>query len=365
MEKIYALIEKLQELRYSGADLQTISYYVQMLQAEVLHARNRQHQQSHEQQMHAASGQIAVIMPARQEPFVTVPEPAVQTTTLPSNKPELTETEMPFKEMPVVSVQQTAVPENIISPQAATVSTTPAAAPVSHNFEPENISENIPAPAPVTPDPVPVMTQFVQESTPAPQPVPTHFEPATPAYVPESKPVQPINYEPVVPQYVPESRPVQPVNYEPVMPQYVQETAPTPQPEPATVPGFAAAAAPVAKEYNPAPTLFDQPATQPVNGNSLNEKLALQQMELGQKLGQQRIHDLRNAIGINDKYQFIGELFNNDKDLYERSIKTINDFGTLQEADRWIQREIKILQGWQDEDPLVKHFYSLLRKRFS
>ncbi|MBV8254013.1 MAG: hypothetical protein JO154_15530 [Chitinophaga sp.] len=338
MEKIYALIEKLQELRYSGADLQTISYYVQMLQAEVLHARNRQHQSSHEQQIQSTSGQIAVIMPARQEPFVTVPEPAVQTTTLPSNKPELTETDLPFKEMPVVSVQQTAVPENIVSPQAATTTAMPAAEPVHHHFEPENI----PAPAPVIPDPAPVTPQFVQESTPTP-----------------------INFEPAVPQYVPESKPVQPINFEPVRPQYVEETKPAPQPVPPPVPGFAAAAAPVAKEYTSTPTLFDQPAPTPANGNSLNDKLAHQQIELGQKLSQQRIQDLRNAIGINDKYQFIGELFNNDKDLYERSIKTINDFGTLQEADRWIQREIKILQGWQDEDPLVKHFYTLLRKRFS
>ncbi|RAJ87368.1 hypothetical protein CLV59_101117 [Chitinophaga dinghuensis] len=345
MEKIYALIEKLQELRYSGADLQTISYYVQMLQAEVLHARNRQHQQSHEQQMQSTSGQIAVIMPARQEPFVTVPEPAVQTTTLPSNKPELTETDMPFKEMPVVAVQQTAVPENIISPQAATVTPVPEAPSVNHHFEPVSIPENIPAPV----VPAPVTPQFVQENTPAP-PAPVHpiYEPpvSTSPFVEETRNI-------VAPS-------VQPVTPEPVRPQYTQET-PAPQP----VPGFAAAAAPVAKEYKPAPTLFDQPAPAPSNGSSLNDRLAQQQVELGQKLGQQRIQDLRNAIGINDKYQFIGGLFNNDKDLYERSIKTINDFDTLQEADRWIQREIKILQGWQDEDPLVKHFYTLLRKRFS
>ncbi len=345
MEKIYALIEKLQELRYSGADLQTISYYVQMLQAEVLHARNRQHQQSHVQQMQSTSGQIAVIMPARQEPFITVPEPAVQTTTLPSNKPELTETDMPFKEMPVVAVQQTAVPENIISPQAATATPALETPPVNHHFEPVNIQENIPAPI----APAPITPQFVQESTPAPAaPVHTIFEPpvSTSSFVEESRNI-------VDPS-------VQPVHTEPVRPQYAPE-----QPAPQSVPGFAAAAAPVAKEYKAAPTLFDQPAPAPSNGNSLNDRLAQQQIELGQKLGQQRIQDLRNAIGINDKYQFIAGLFNNDKDLYERSIKTINDFGTLQEADRWIQREIKILQGWQDEDPLVKHFYTLLRKRFS
>ena len=75
--------------------------------------------------------------------------------------------------------------------------------------------------------------------------------------------------------------------------------------------------------------------------------------------------DLRNAIGINDKYQFIQELFRGDRDLYERSIKTINECDNLQEADYWIQREIKIIQGWEDDHHLVQHFYSLLKKRFS
>ncbi|KAA2241446.1 hypothetical protein F0L74_16230 [Chitinophaga agrisoli] len=77
------------------------------------------------------------------------------------------------------------------------------------------------------------------------------------------------------------------------------------------------------------------------------------------------VKNLKQAIGINDKFQFIQELFRGDVDMYERSIKTINEFHTLQEAEYWIERELKIRQGWLDDTRTVQHFYSLVKKRFS
>ncbi|QEH43629.1 hypothetical protein [Chitinophaga sp. XS-30] len=59
MEKISALIDKLQELKNSDAGLQTISYYTQLLQAEILHQRNLQRQQETKGHRH-----VAVILPA-------------------------------------------------------------------------------------------------------------------------------------------------------------------------------------------------------------------------------------------------------------------------------------------------------------
>gem|GEM_PF-5856808 len=51
MEKINALIDRLQELKNSNADLQTISYYAQLLQVEVLHARTLQKAQDQSQKI--------------------------------------------------------------------------------------------------------------------------------------------------------------------------------------------------------------------------------------------------------------------------------------------------------------------------
>jgi hypothetical protein len=98
---------------------------------------------------------------------------------------------------------------------------------------------------------------------------------------------------------------------------------------------------------------------------SLNDQLKQQKTEVAHLLQEAPIKDLRKAIGINDKFVFLAELFNGDEAMYERSIKTINNFHVLQEAEYWINRELKLRLGWNDTANTVQHFYSLVRRRFS
>lgn len=98
---------------------------------------------------------------------------------------------------------------------------------------------------------------------------------------------------------------------------------------------------------------------------SLNDQLATSKPELAEQLSAQPIKDLRKAIGVNDRYVFINELFRGDEIMYERSIKTINNFSILAEAEYWIQRELKIKLGWDDAMPAVAQFYALVKRRFS
>ncbi|NML41255.1 hypothetical protein HHL17_28940 [Chitinophaga sp. G-6-1-13] len=300
MEKINALIEKLQELKNSGADLQAISYYVQLLQAEVLYVRNKQQQQMQHRQ------DIAVIMPV-QAPVSIPVTTAAQTTTLPADKPEVPAAgypqsfvaadPVPSKPEPVITAQ----PIPTLAASTPSPSREPLQEPVFKDppvREKEKEKEKAPA----------LVTLFDQTEVPAPPPAPV----------------------------------------------------PTPVPPPSPAP---------AKSHAVPDTNGIRKDLNELVGNhsglSLNDRLRQQQTEVAQKLGDMPVKDLRAAIGINDKYQFIQELFRGDTDLYERSVKTINECNTLQEADYWIQREIKIIQGWQDDHHLVKHFYSLLRKRFS
>lgn len=98
---------------------------------------------------------------------------------------------------------------------------------------------------------------------------------------------------------------------------------------------------------------------------SINDTLKPQATEAASKLKEEPIKDLRKAIGINDKYLFIKELFRSDEAAYERTIKTINSFHILPEAEYWIQREMVYKLGWDDKNPAVKAFYQLVRRRFS
>jgi hypothetical protein len=98
---------------------------------------------------------------------------------------------------------------------------------------------------------------------------------------------------------------------------------------------------------------------------SLNERLRVEKFEVASLLKEAPIRDLRKAIGINDRYLFLSELFRGDETMYERSIKTINDFKILAEAEYWIQRELKTKIGWNESSDAVRLFDQLVRRRFA
>lgn len=103
-----------------------------------------------------------------------------------------------------------------------------------------------------------------------------------------------------------------------------------------------------------------------VSSRDLNEKFKpAAAVEVGHKLQDTPIKDLRKAIGINDRYLFINELFNGDEAMFERSVKTLNQFSILPEAEFWMQRELRIKLGWREDNTLVQQFVQLVRRRFS
>jgi hypothetical protein len=101
------------------------------------------------------------------------------------------------------------------------------------------------------------------------------------------------------------------------------------------------------------------------NFSSLNDKLKTEKKELVSTLKDGPVRDLKKAIGINDRFVFLSELFRGDDTMYERSIKTINNFRIYPEAEYWIERELKVKLGWDENKPSVKHFCQLVKRRFS
>jgi hypothetical protein len=118
------------------------------------------------------------------------------------------------------------------------------------------------------------------------------------------------------------------------------------------------------------PTLSHQQGVKEINETvehqeSLNDKLKEEKIELLHVLKESPIRDLRKAIGINDRYLFISDLFRGDESMYERSIKTINSFNVYTEAEYWMNRELKVKLGWDDNKETVTHLYQLVRRRFA
>jgi hypothetical protein len=98
---------------------------------------------------------------------------------------------------------------------------------------------------------------------------------------------------------------------------------------------------------------------------SLNDKLKSDVSDLKSALNDSPVRDLRKAIGVNDRYVFINQLFRGDEVMYERSLKTINGFRILPEAEYWMERELKVKLGWDENNQTTRHFYQLVKRRFS
>jgi hypothetical protein len=111
--------------------------------------------------------------------------------------------------------------------------------------------------------------------------------------------------------------------------------------------------------------LNDAIASRHNGSSSLNDKLKSDVLELKSALNDTPVRDLKKAIGVNDRYVFINQLFRGDEVMYERSLKTINGFRILPEAEYWMERELKVKLGWDENREATRQFYQLVKRRFS
>jgi hypothetical protein len=312
MEKISALIDKLQELKNSNAGLQSISYYVQLLQAEILHARNLQREQ--ERMQDRQDSHVAVIMPATPLTMTAAPTTVIV-------------------EVPVTTSSRETLPEN---KQTAAAEASTLTLPLQNTSLPK------PAAPAATTNGTSAITVTAPQPTVATAPNGAASYPAT-ATAPSSNPQQTeqADRKPAFVTIYSNADMQQPVGTPSGNAEKKQETNG------------------VRKELKELNQMIAQ------NTTSLNDRLKQSQTELADRFNEIPVKDLRQAIGINDKFQFIQELFRGDVDTYERSVKTINEMNSLQEAEYWIERELKIRQGWVDDNRTVRQFYNLVKKRFS
>ena len=87
--------------------------------------------------------------------------------------------------------------------------------------------------------------------------------------------------------------------------------------------------------------------------------------ELQEKLALDPIKDLKAAIGVNDRFQFISTLFNGDEKAFEVAVKTINGFKIFAEAQFWIKSNLREQNKWDESAEAVKAFDLLVKRRFA
>jgi len=80
------------------------------------------------------------------------------------------------------------------------------------------------------------------------------------------------------------------------------------------------------------------------------------------RMQKQQVIDLRQAIGINEKFLFINELFNGDMGRYNKAIDELNDLKTQQGINTYLL-ELKVANQWSEENEAYLKFKSLLERK--
>jgi len=98
---------------------------------------------------------------------------------------------------------------------------------------------------------------------------------------------------------------------------------------------------------------------------SLNDKLKDEdRTTLGKQLKRQPIDDLPKAIGINQRFRFISELFQDDQAAFEDAIGRLNGFASFIEADEYVRNTLKERFDWKLKDPVVLEMLHLVERRY-
>lgn len=99
---------------------------------------------------------------------------------------------------------------------------------------------------------------------------------------------------------------------------------------------------------------------------SINEKMqaAGNAPSLGERLQQSAIENLNAAIGLNQKFLFINELFDENTDEYLSAVERLNSKNNLPEAMEIVNEELANKYKWNMDDKVVNEFLNLIQRRY-
>jgi len=92
---------------------------------------------------------------------------------------------------------------------------------------------------------------------------------------------------------------------------------------------------------------------------SVNDLMGNGTGKLENKLSNSPVSSIQGAIGINDRYQYIRELFNGSADTFTKTVSELDQLETIQEAVSYLQQNYK----WKKTETSLK-FVNLVKRRF-
>ena len=145
------------------------------------------------------------------------------------------------------------------------------------------------------------------------------------------------------------------------LPEPESVAAPEPVAEPAPEPADLPEPEPIAA---PEPVAAPEPEPTPVAAPALKGKslvdLAAEKLAWKTDFPGIRVKNIRSAISLIDRAQFIGKLFSEDFALYDKTISELNETGTLDEAVQYVTGHFP---DWDLKSDLVYSFMMAIRKK--
>lgn len=92
---------------------------------------------------------------------------------------------------------------------------------------------------------------------------------------------------------------------------------------------------------------------------SVNELLAGDSNKLEYKISNSPVESIKTAIGINDRYQYIRELFDGNAEAFSNAVRKLDSMKSINDAVRYIQQNY----NWKKNETSLK-FVSLIKRRF-
>ncbi len=84
------------------------------------------------------------------------------------------------------------------------------------------------------------------------------------------------------------------------------------------------------------------------------------QTDLSSRLQAKPVQDIGKAIGLNDKFHYIRELFKGDHALYDKTIQALNHAQDFKDAFSYLNEHF----DWDMDDPSVQTLLELTRRKF-
>ena len=116
-------------------------------------------------------------------------------------------------------------------------------------------------------------------------------------------------------------------------------------------------------EFEPV-SLVEEETQQPL---TLNEILSTQSSPntVSSQFNQRQSKDLKGLISLNDKLQFVRDLFNGYSLAYTEAIELLDRFDSFEAADNFLKQNYAAKNSWAEKQDVADKFYEILNRRFT